>query len=435
MTSQCDTRLLLGTLVQAVPDGPGGKPVLAVTDRGGVLIRDGLIEAVGSAATLRAHAPEGTPLHDYGSRLILPGFIDAHVHLPQTDIIGSHGEGLLTWLERYAFPAECAFRDPAVAQEVSGFFLDELLRNGTTTAVVLGSVHPHSADAVFREAARRGLRLVAGKLLMDRNCPDVLLEEAETGLERTRELIQRWHGVGRLQYAITPRFAPTSTEAQLTGIAALADAFPDVYVHSHLAESRTELDWVRQVYPSQTSYLDVYQHHGLLRPRSLFAHCVHLQQGERETMAASGAAAVFCPTSNLFLGSGLFDHAASRTAGMRIGLGTDVGAGTSFSMLRTASEAYKVSALLGQALSPAELLYLMTRGGAEALDLDDRIGTLAAGMEADCVVLDPEVTALSARRAARCDSVEELLFTTLILGDDRHVAAVYAGGRCQHERA
>lgn len=434
MTTESDTCLLLGTLVQSLPDDGDGRPVLHVTERGALLLQGGRIAAAGEAAAVRAQAPEGTTIRDHGSRLIVPGFIDAHVHLPQTDIIGSHGEHLLAWLERYAYPGESAFASPAVAEETSRFFLDELLRNGTTTALVLGSLHPVSVETLFAQAHARGLRLIAGKLLMDRNCPQHLCDEADRTCGQTRELIRRWHGVGRLSYAITPRFAPTCSETQLAGIAELAAEYPDVYVHSHLAESLAELDWVRQLFPAHASYLDVYRDYGLLRKRALYAHCIYLEVHERQAMAQAGAAAVFCPTSNLFLGSGLFDHAASRRAGMRIGLGTDVGAGTSFSMLRTAAEAYKVSALLGQALSPAELLHLMTRGGAEALDLDDRIGSLAPGMEADCVVLDPEATPLSARRAARCESMEELLFATLILGDDRHVAAVYAGGRCQRER-
>ncbi|MCC5857349.1 MAG: guanine deaminase [Ectothiorhodospiraceae bacterium] len=426
MTTQPDDSLLLGTLVQAVP-GETGAPVLQVTERGALWLRQGRIAATGTADRVRAVAPEGVAVHDHGGRLILPGFVDAHIHLPQTDIIASHGEHLLAWLERYAFPVEEAFSDETVAAEVSGFFLEELLRNGTTTAVVLGSVHPQSVEALFREAHARGLRLVAGKLLMDRNCPAALRDGPGLGLDQSRELIRRWHGVGRLRYALTPRFAPACSAAQLRGIAKLAEQHPDVYVHSHLAESRGELDWVRHVFPEQASYLDVYRDFGLLRRRALFAHCIHLDQNERERMATAGAAAVFCPTSNLFLGSGLFDYAACRRAGLRIALGTDVGAGTSFSMLRTAAEAYKVAALQGAPPSPAELLYLMTRGGAEALYLDDHIGSLEVGMEADCVVLDPGATPLLARRAACCESVDELLFAILMLGDDRHVAAVYTG--------
>jgi len=350
------------------------------------------------------------------------------VHYPQLDIIASYGEQLLDWLNRYAFPVEAEFSDEAHAHEVAGVFLDELLVNGTTTALVFGTVHPHSADAIFEAAASRGMRLIAGKVLMDSHCPPELRDDPVSAYEDSKSLIERWHGKGRLGYAITPRFALTSSEEQLAAAGRLAAEYPDVWMHTHLAENTAEVEVIAQQFPDSRSYLDVYDHFGLLRERSVFAHCLHMDDKDRRCMATKGGAAAFCPTSNLFLGSGLFDLAAMRSADVRVGLGTDVGGGTSLSLLKTASEAYKVLHLQEQALPASDALYLATLGGAEALDLDDKIGNFERGKEADFVVLDPAGTPLSERRNRLSASIEETLFAIMMLGDDRHIAETYVAG-------
>ena len=407
--------------------GEGDAPTWDYWEHGALIVAGGRIEAVGPGPELlRAHA--GITVVDHGAGLILPGFIDAHIHYPQTDMIAAGGRDLLDWLTRYAFPTEQAFGAAAHAAEVAEFFLDELMRQGTTTAQVLGTVHAASAEAFFQAAARRRLRMIAGKSLMDRNAPAGLLDTVADCERELRELIGRWHGHGRLGYAITPRFAPTSTPEQLARAGALAREFPDVFVHSHLAENVREIEWVRELFPGARSYLDVYDGAGLLRERATYAHCIHLDAADRIRMAASGAGAAFCPTSNLYLGSGLFDLAASDAAGMRFALATDVGGGTSFSMLATMAEAWKVAQLQGQRLAPLRAFYLATLAGARQLGLADRIGSLAPGLEADFIVLDPEATPLLARRMRRAATLSERLMLWMMLGDDRAVAATYILG-------
>ncbi|MCZ7563599.1 MAG: guanine deaminase [Burkholderiales bacterium] len=401
---------------------------------GVLVVRDGLVAEVGPALDVLARLPARTPVVDRSGKLLLPGFVDCHIHYPQTDVIASYGEQLLEWLEKYTYPAERAFADAAHAGEAAQFFLDELARNGTTTALVLGTVHPQSVEAFFSAARARGMRMIAGKCLMDRNCPESLRDTAERGYAESRALIERWHGRDRLLYAITPRFAASSTEAQLARAGALAAEVPDVFVHSHLAENRAEVAWVRELFPWARSYLDVYVRHGLVRPRSVFAHCLHLDEEDRALMGERGALAAFCPTSNLFLGSGLFDLRAADRAGIAVGIATDVGGGTSFSMLRTLAEAYKVAQLTGQPLSAHRAFYLATLGGARGLGLDERIGSFAPGREADFVVLDPAATPLAARRIACAPSLAERLFALMMLGDDRFVAETYVLGRRAHAR-
>jgi len=395
---------------------------------GVLVVRDGCVAEAGPAAGVLARLPAGTKVTDCTGKLLMPGFVDTHIHYSQTDIIASYGKRLLQWLEAHMVPAERRFADPAHAAEVAEFFLGELLRNGTTTALVLGTVHAASVDAIFAAAARRKLRMAAGKVLMDRNCPEDLRDTADGGYAESRALIERWHGRERLLYAITPRFAPTSSPEQLARAGQLAAEFPDAYVHSHLAESRDEVDWVRELFPGSRSYLDVYARFGLVRPRAVFAHCIWLDDADRALMAERGGAAAFCPTSNLFLGSGLFDLARAAGAGMQVGVGTDVGAGTSFSMLRTLAEGYKVAQLAGQTLSPWRALYLATLGGAQALGLDGRIGRFAPGAEADFVVLDLAATPIMRRRMGYTGSLAERLFALIMLGDDRAVAATYVMG-------
>ena len=417
-----------GEIVHFLADPAADPRALEHFADGVLIVRDGHVAECGPATALLAKLPAGTPLADHRGRLILPGFVDTHVHYPQTDIIASHGEQLLEWLEKYTFPAERRFADPAHAAEVAGFFCDELLRNGTTTAAAFATVHPASVEALFEAAQQRRMRLITGKVLMDRNCPDFLRDTAETGYADSQALIERWHNRDRLLYAITPRFAPTSTPAQMALAGRLFREHPGVFLQSHLAENRAEVAWVAQLHPEARSYLDVYERAGQLGMRALFAHCLWLDDSDRRRMAERGAAMSFCPTSNLFLGSGLFDLARARALGVRVGLGTDVGGGTSLSMLQTLNEAYKVLQLGGQSLSAASGFYLATLGGAHSLYLDDRIGNFAPGKEADFVVLDPRATPLLARRSAACTTLEERLFVLMMLGDDRAVAATYVMG-------
>ncbi|MCM5572235.1 guanine deaminase [Burkholderiaceae bacterium FT117] len=394
-----------------------------------LVVGDGRVQELGPFDALAARIGD-TPVRDLRGRILVPGFVDAHVHYPQTDIVASPAPGLLDWLERYTFPAERRFADPGHAAEVAGFFLDELLRNGTTTAMVWATVHPVSVDAIMQAARARNMRLIAGKVLMDRNCPADLCETAESGTAETRALIERWHGAGRLGYAVTPRFAPTSTPAQLAACARLLDEHPGVWLQSHLAENADELRWVAGLFPDARSYTDVYDRFGLLRGRSVWAHGIHLDDADRERLAASGATVAFCPTSNLFLGSGLFDAAAADRQGLRYAPATDVGGGTSFSMLRTLAAAHDVMRLQRQALSGLRALWLATHGAAQAIGLDDRIGSFEPGREADFVALDPAATPLLARRTAQAGSLEERLFALTMLGDDRAVAGVWIAGGC-----
>jgi guanine deaminase len=385
------------------------------------------VQEVGDASDVAGDAD--TQIIDHGRRLIVPGFIDTHVHCPQTDIIAAAGSNLLDWLGRFAFPAEQRFADPAHARSVAEFFLDELLANGTTTAQVLCSVHRTSVESLFEAALARQLRMIAGKVLMDSNSPRALTETAADGERHTRELIEAWHGRERLHYAMTVRFALTSSEAQLASTGSLAREYPDVFIQSHLAENRQEVEAVRRAFPRDRSYLSVYDRFGLLRERATYAHGIYLDDIDRRRLADSGAGVAFCPSSNLYLGSGLFDLAASDAAGMRYALATDVGAGSSFSMLRTMGEAYKVAQLQGQSLSPLRAFYLSTLAAAHMLRLDAHIGHFGRGAEADFIVLDHEATPLLARRMRLARTLSEQLQLYMILCDDRAVAGTYIMGR------
>lgn len=398
-------------------------------DDGALLVDGGRVVRTGPAAELLKTLPREVEVVDHRGKLLMPGFIDAHIHYSQTDVIASAGRHLLHWLEQYTFPEEARFADAQHARGVAEFFLDELMRSGTTTAVVFGTVHRASADAFFEAARARNLRMVAGQVMMDRHCPDDLRDTPETCGRDTRAVIEQWDGVDRLHAAITPRFAVTSSAAQLKVAGEIARAHPGVFIHSHVAEHAEEVAWVRRLFPEARSYLDVYDREGLLRERAIYAHCLHLDEDDRKRMAASGAAAAFCPTSNLFLGSGLFDIAAADAAGMQFAVATDVGGGTSFSMLRTLSEAYKVAQLRGQRLSALRAFYLATRGGAKALRLEDRIGSFDAGREADFIVLDPDATPLLSRRMKAAKTLEERLFGWMILGDERAVKETYVAGK------
>jgi len=404
------------------------------------LIEDGLlvvqgqqILARGDHDTLLGRYP-GLEVVDHRSKWLLPGFVDAHVHFPQTSMIAAHGAQLLEWLTDYAFPTEKCFADPVFAGQIADFFLRELLRNGTTTALVLGSVHASSVDALAQRASGIGLRLILGKVLMDRNAPADLCDTPETAYTESLALIERWHGQGRLSYAITPRFAPSCSPAQLEVAGELLRQHPSVYLHTHLAENRNELAWVASLFPERRNYTDVYEHFGLIGPRSVFAHGIYLEPSELQVLSERGATVAFCPTSNLFLGSGLFPLHTVRAAGVQVAVGTDVGAGTSFNLLRTLSEGYKVLQLQGVALGVHAALYLATLGGARGLGLDDEIGSLEPGKMADFVLLDGESTPLLALRSSAARSADDALFALLMLADDRAIAATYVAGRAVHER-
>ena len=398
-----------------------------------LLVEDGVIVGCGAYAALAPRLGE-TPVIAFPGRLITPGFVDLHVHLPQTRAIAAHGEQLLDWLERHVFPAEAAFADPDHAAQAAEFFVTEILRNGTTTAMVFGSSHKASVEALFAQALRRGMRLIAGKVLMDRNAPAGLCDTVEDGRRETLELIEAWSGRGRLGYAVTPRFAITSSPEQLAMAGEILAAHPQVWLQTHLAENPAEIAATGALFPAAADYLDVYQRFGLVGARSVFAHCVHLDDSGFAHMAKAGAAVAFCPSSNLFLGSGLFDLKRACDHGVALGLGTDVGAGTSFSLLHTMGEAYKVGQLRGDVLDPFKAFYLATLGGARALSLDDKIGNLAPGKEADFLVLDPAATPLLAHRLEGCEDLAEMLFALTILGDDRVVERTFIAGVLQHLR-
>lgn len=430
------SRVLRGEIVSFDDDPRISSGALQHWQDGLLIIEDGRITAVGETSRLLATLPPGTPVDDWSGRLILPGFIDTHIHYPQTDVIASHGEQLLTWLERYTFPMERGFADLALARETAEFFLDELLRNGTTTALVFATVHPESVEAIFEAAAARRLRLAAGKVLMDRNCPAYLRDTPQSGYDQSLALIRRWHGRDRLSYAVTPRFAPTSSEAQLEAASALCRENPGVLMQTHVAENRDEVAWVKELFPSARSYLDVYRRYDLLGPRAVLAHGIYLDDVDRAQLAASGASIAFCPTSNLFVGSGLFNYGKMHAAGARVALATDVGGGTCFSMLRTMHEAYKVCQLVGVPFSALDAFYLATLGGARSMGFESSIGSIAPGREADLVILDLDATPLMARRMALAGTLEERLFALMILGDDRSVAATYVLGEpAGHARA
>jgi guanine deaminase len=410
------------------PGGSDDPTSFELFEDGLLVVADGRVAALGPARDLLSGLPCELEIVEHAGSLLLPGFVDIHIHYPQTDVIASLGGDLLAWLEQYIFPQETRFADPVHARAVAEVFLDELLRHGTTTAAVYCTVHPASVEAFFEAAAARSLRMAAGKVLMDRNCPANLRDTPEDGERDTRRLLAKWHGRGRLAYAITPRFAGTSSEAQLAGAGRLAQEFPQALVQTHLAESVEEVAWVRRLFPEARSYYDVYERFGLARERAVFAHCIHVDETDRVCMARAGATASFCPSSNLFLGSGLFDIAATDAAGLRFAMGSDVGGGSSFSMLRTLAAAYEVAQLKRQPLSPLRAFYLATRGGARALGFD-QVGHLSVGAEADFIVLDPAATPLLARRWEMTRSLKERLLLLMMLGDERTVAGTYVLGR------
>lgn len=396
--------------------------------RGGLLIESGKIVATGPADRLRAAHPQAE-VTDYGTALISAGFIDAHAHYPQTAIIASWGKRLIDWLNLYTFPEEMRFADPVYAAQAARRYFDLTLANGTTSVVSYCTIHAESVDAFFNEAQARGVRAVAGKTCMDRNAPDGLTDTPQSAYDDSKRLLQKWHGTGRLSYAVTPRFSPTSTPAQLAALGALWAEHPDCLMQTHLSEQTDEIAWVKALFPDARDYLDTYEAHGLVGPGALFGHAIHLTGREKDRLREADASLVHCPTSNTFIGSGLFDMAGLKAAGQRIGLATDTGGGSSFSMLRTMAAAYEVAQLRGTALHPAQLWWLATAGSARAIRMDDRIGNLAPGIEADLVVIDLASTPAIAQAADRAETLWQALFPTIMMGDDRAIRAVWVNGR------
>ena len=393
-----------------------------------MIIKDGLIESIGEANELLPTLDDNIDVTHYKSGLMMPGFIDTHVHYPQTEMIASYGEQLLEWLENYTFPFERQFSDLEHGKNVAEFFLSQLLEAGTTTALVFGTVHKASVDAFFTVAQQKKLRMICGKVLMDQNCPDYLSDTAQTGYDDSKALIEKWHNTDRLQYAITPRFAPTCSTEQLNKAGQLLAEHPSVYLHTHLSENKAEIAWVKALFPDSTGYLDVYDKSKLLGRRSVFAHGVHLHDEECQRLGETNSAIAFCPSSNLFLGSGLFNLQQAQKFDVNVGLGSDIGAGTTFSMLSTINEGYKTQQLRQEKLSPFQSLYLATLGGARALDLEGTIGNFVRGAEADFVLLDYHATPLMARRMQHCTTLSEKLFILSMLGDERHVKATHIMG-------
>ncbi|EPX81183.1 guanine deaminase [Litoreibacter arenae] len=426
MTEKTD--ILLGQTLSFRSD-PFCNPVddaVQIERQGAVLIRDGLVVEVGPADTITR--PDHAKVTDYGEHLIMAGFIDAHVHYPQTAIIASWGMRLIDWLNSYTFPEEARLADPAYAGKIAKRYFDLALANGTTTSLSYATIHPTSVDTYFEEAHLRGLRALAGKTCMDRNAPDNLRDTAQSAYDDSKALLEKWHGKDRLGYAITPRFSPTSTQDQLTALGALWAEHPDCLMQTHISEQHEEIAWVSELFPDARDYLDTYEQHGLLGERSVFGHAIHLTEREQARIKEVGAGLVHCPTSNTFIGSGLFETARHKLSGQNVGLATDTGGGSSFSMLRTMASAYEVSQLVRQPLHPAQLLWLATCGSAQTLHLADKIGNLSKGMEADLVVLDLASTPAIAQRSERAEDIWEAIFPTIMMGDDRAICDVWIAG-------
>ncbi|RUT34933.1 guanine deaminase [Arsenicitalea aurantiaca] len=420
--------LLRGRVLEFVaePQGPDDQASYRLIEDGAILIENGRIVQTGPFSTALAESAE---VIDHRPHLLLPGFIDAHIHFPQMQVIGSYAAALLEWLEKYTFIAEQRFADPEHAERIASRFFDELIRHGTTTAAAYCSVHPQSVDAFFSEAGKRNMAMIGGKVMMDRNAPEALRDTPQTGFDDTVRLIEAWHGRGRAHYAITPRFAITSSPEQMEMAQALAQSYPDCHIQTHLSENLDEIAFARSLYPNLRDYTGIYEHYGLLGPKTLLGHAIHLSEREVSLLAETRSVAVFCPTSNLFIGSGLFDLDRLRRADVRIAVATDVGGGTSYSMLRTLDEGYKVLQLRGQRLDPLRSIYMATLGNARALGLEDEIGTLRAGSAADIVVLDARATPQMDLRMETVETLAEELFLLQTCGDDRAVRETYVAGR------
>ena len=419
--------LLLGQVLSYTDDPFATGPEAARhLTHGAVLVEAGRIAAVGEAAALKAAHPQATR-HDYGRALISAGFVDAHVHFPQTAIIASWGKRLIDWLNQYTFPEEMRFADPAYAADIADRYLGLVAANGTTTVCSYATIHPESVDAIFQAAQGRGMRLYAGKTCMDRNAPEGLRDTPQSAYDDSKRLLQKWHGVDRLSYVITPRFSPTSTPEQLAALGQLWREYPDCLMQTHLSEQTDEIQWVKDLFPQSRDYLDTYEAQGLLREGALYGHAIHLTEREKARLIEAGASLIHCPTSNTFIGSGLFDMGLARQ--LRVGLATDTGGGSSFSMLRTMAAAYEVAQLRHASLHPSQLWWLATQGSARALHADHLIGNIAVGMEADLVVVDLASTAAIAQATARAEDIWQAIFPTIMMGDDRAIRATWVAGR------
>lgn len=430
-----EVKVIRAELLDCIDDpAVAGDKAIRYFEDGALVIENGKVKELGEAADLLPKYQGQAVITEYQNKLVIPGMIDTHIHLPQTEMIASYGEQLLTWLTEYAFPTEKQFSDRDHGLEISEFFLNELLRNGTTTAMVFGTVHPESVDAFFTVAQKKRLRMIAGKVMMNRNCPDYLQDTVESGYEDSKALIEKWHGQDRLSYAVTPRFAPTSTPEQLETCKKLMDEYPDVYMQTHLSENVDECEWIKELFPESKDYLGVYEDAGLVRKRSVFAHGIYLNERELDCLRDNEAAISHCPTSNLFIGSGLFNLKASEEKDIKVGMGSDVGGGSSFSLLQTYSEAYKIQQLQSNKLSAYKGLYLNTLGGARTLDLEGVIGNFNPGCEADFAVLDYAATPLIELRLNKAKDIHEKLFALMMLGDDRAVFETWVLGEKAHAR-
>lgn len=437
MTGSSSTKALRGAALTFVDDPfkVGGEAAARYESDALIIIEKGRIKAFGPYDSLKSSLKPDIPLTTYKDSLILPGFIDTHVHYPQTQIIGAYGKQLIDWLNNYTFIAEQQFANPEHGREVAKVFLRECARAGTTTAMVYCTVYPQSVDAFFEESEKINARMIAGKVMMDRNAPEALLDTPQSGYDQSKALLKKWHKRGRQLYCITPRFAPTSSPAQMERVGALWKEYPDAYLQSHVSENRGEVAWVKELYPERSGYLDVYDHYDQLGPRAVYGHGIHLTESELARCHETGTAIAHCPTSNLFLGSGCLNVENLQRADrpVRVGLATDLGAGTSFSQLQTMNEAYKVAQLNGNALSAWHAYYLATRGAAQSLYLDDTIGSIAAGFEADLTVLDLHSTPIIDYRMKYCRTVEESLFIQMTLADDRATRATYIAGELVYD--
>ena len=403
-------------------------------DDGILIVENDKVKQVGKAEELLPTL-DGISVTEYQNKIIMPGFIDTHIHYPQVDVIASYGEQLLDWLNNYTFPTELQFEDPEFAKETANFFLDELLKNGTTTALVFGTKHKQSVDAFFEASSARNTRMICGKVMMNRNAPDDLCDDVESSFADSQALIDQWHENGRQLYAVTPRFAITSTGEQLEKAGELLKNNPSVYMQTHLSENKDEIAFTLELFPERSSYLDVYDHYGLLGPRSVFAHGVHLEEEDFKRLAETESSISFCPTSNLFLGSGLFNLKLANELNTPVSVATDVGGGTSFSMLQTLNEAYKICQLRKHSLDAKTAFYMATLGNAKTLNLDDKIGNFESGKEADFVVIDLASTPLMERKQSKCNTLDEALFSLMMLGDDRAIDETYVAGVQQYKKS
>lgn len=412
-----------------------GESALRYFEDGLLITENGLIKHCDDYANLKQKLINCDSITDYSGYLLMPGFIDTHTHYVQTDIIASYGAQLIDWLNNFTFPAECRYSDTEVAKNGAEFFINQCLKNGTTTAMVFPTVHPESVDAIFNEASLLNMRFISGKVLSDRNVPKDLSDTVQSAYDDSKLLIERWHNKQRLSYAVTPRFAPTSSDAQLEVAGQLFNEFEDIYCQTHVAENKAEVEWVKSLFPKRRSYLDVYAHHGLLKKRSMMAHCIHLDETDYQVMAEANTAASFCPTSNLFLGSGLFSMQRFIEHNINVSIGSDVGGGTSLNMLQVLNESYKVCQMNAYSLTSYHAFYLATLGGAKALDLDHKIGNFETGKEADFIIINLNSTDIMSRRMKLIENIQQQLFVLMILGDDRAIHATYIFGKEQYKQS